>query len=213
VVPVCTQILADTLTPVSLLARFYEGKGPIFLLESVEGGERWARYSFLGFSAHLIVRVFADRVDIEEAGRLRRIPHGGKPFQVLRELLAPYRPADVFGLPRFWGGLVGHLNYEMVSFLEAIPHRWPADKPLACFMVPETVLIFDNARHTLLLAALTFPNGDPERDWSTCWRQSPPLCRAGPLPPTAGRTSPRRCPRRSSVPGWPPSRTTSAPAT
>jgi anthranilate synthase component I len=61
---------------------------------------------------------------------------------------------------------VGHLNYEMVSFIEAIPHRWPADKPLACFMVPETVLIFDNARHTLLLAALTFPNGSPERDWA-----------------------------------------------
>jgi anthranilate synthase component I len=166
VVPVCTQILADTLTPVSLLGRFYEGKGPIFLLESVEGGERWARYSFLGFSAHLMVRVFADRVEVEEAGHLRSIPHQGKPFQVLRELLAPYRPADVFGLPRFWGGLVGHLNYEMVSFIEAIPHQWPADKALACFMVPETVLIFDNARHTLLLAALTFPNGDPEQDWA-----------------------------------------------
>jgi anthranilate synthase component 1 len=130
VVPVCAQILADTLTPVSLLGRFYEGRGPIFLLESVEGGERWARYSFL------------------------------------REFLAPYRPADVFGLPRFWGGLVGHLNYEMVAFIEDIPHRWPPDRPLACFMVPETVLIFDNARHTLLIVALTFPAGDPERDWA-----------------------------------------------
>jgi anthranilate synthase component I len=166
VVPVCTQILADTLTPVSLLGRFYEGQGPIFLLESVEGGERWARYSFLGFSAHRMVRVFADRVDIEGGGQVRRIPHGGNPFQALREFLAPYRPADVFGLPRFWGGLVGHLNYEMVAFIENIPHRWPADKPLACFMVPETVLIFDNARHTLLVAALTFPDGDPERDWA-----------------------------------------------
>ena len=166
VVPVCTQVLADTLTPVSLLGRFYEGRGPVFLFESVEGGERWARYSFLGFSAHMLVRVFADAVEIEQAGSARRVPHRGNPFQVLRELLAPYRPADVFGLPRFWGGLVGHLNYEMVSFIEAIPHDWPADKPLACFMVPETVLIFDNSRHTLIVAALTFPNGDPERDWA-----------------------------------------------
>jgi anthranilate synthase component 1 len=165
VVPVCTQILADTLTPVSLLGRFYEGQGPIFLLESVEGGERWARYSFLGFSAHRMVRVFADRVDIEGGGRTESIAHGGNPFQVLREFMAPFRPADVFGLPRFWGGLVGHLNYEMVAFIESIPHRWPADRPLACFMVPETVLIFDNARHILLIAALTFPEGDPERDW------------------------------------------------
>ena len=165
VVPVCTQILADTLTPVSLLGRFYERKGPIFLLESVEGGERWGRYSFLGFSSQMTVRVFADRVDIEEGTEIRRIAHDGNPFRVLRDILAPYRPADVFGLPRFWGGLVGHLNYEMVSFVEAIPNRWPAGKPLACFMVPKEVLIFDNTRHTLMLVALTFPNGHPEKDW------------------------------------------------
>ena len=110
VVPVCVQILADTHTPVSLFGRFYEDKGPIFFFESVEGGERWGRYSFLGFSSHLIARVFADRVDVEQNGVIRRIPHGGKPFQVLKALLAPFRPADLFNLPRFWGGLVGHLN-------------------------------------------------------------------------------------------------------
>ncbi len=165
VVPVCLQILADTLTPVSLLGRFYEGKGPIFLLESVEGGERWGRYSFLGFSSQMTVRVFADRVDIQQDAEIRQLPHGGNPFQVLRDILAPYRPADVFGLPRFWGGLVGHLNYEMVSFVEAVPHRWPADKPLACFIVPKEVLIFDNTRHTLMLVALTFPGANPERAW------------------------------------------------
>jgi anthranilate synthase component 1 len=113
----------------------------------------------------MTVRVFADRVDIEEGTEIRRIAHGGNPFRVLRDILAPYRPADVFGLPRFWGGLVGHLNYEMVSFVEAIPNRWPVGKPLACFMVPKEVLIFDNTRHTLMLVALTFPSGHPEKDW------------------------------------------------
>jgi anthranilate synthase component I len=166
VVPVCTQILADTLTPVSLLGRFYENKGPIFLFESVEGGERWGRYSFLGFSAQMIVRVFAGYVEIEEGTGIRRFLHGGDPFQALRDILAPYRPADVFGLPRFWGGLVGHLNYEMVSFIEAVPSRWPQEKALTCFMLPKEVLIFDNARHTLLLVALTFPEGNPESDWA-----------------------------------------------
>jgi anthranilate synthase component 1 len=186
VVPVCARILADTLTPVSLLGRFYEGQGPIFLLESVEGGERWARYSFLGFSAHRMVRVFADRLDIEGGGERRSLPHGGNPFQALREFMAPYRPADVFGLPRFWGGLVGHLNYEMVSFLEAIPHCWPADQPLACFMVPETVLIFDNARHTLLITALTFPDGDPAHDWTEAGQRLERVLEkiAAPLPRT-----------------------------
>jgi anthranilate/para-aminobenzoate synthase component I len=106
VVPVCAQIIADTLTPVSLLGRFYEGKGPIFLLESVEGGERWARYSFLGFSAHLIVRVFADRVDIEEAGplsagrRLRPAPvlgRAGRAAQLRDGVLYRDHPAPLAG--------------------------------------------------------------------------------------------------------------------
>ncbi len=166
VVPVCAQILADTHTPVSLFGRFYENKGPIFFLESAEGGERWGRYSFLGFSSHLIARVYADRLEVEQGGAVRQVAHGGNPFQALKELLAPYRPADLFNLPRFWGGLVGHLNYEMVSFLEAIPHRWPEDKPLACFMIPGEVLIFDNARHTLLLVAITFPKQDPAAAWA-----------------------------------------------
>ncbi len=165
VVPVCLQVLADTWTPVSLLGRFYDGRGPGFLLESVEGGERWGRYSFLGLGSHAIVRVFADRVEIERNGSLARTAHGGDPFRVLRAFLAPYRPADLFGLPRFWGGLVGYLNYEMVSFLEAIPHRWPQERPLAGFVIPETVLIFDNARHSLLLVALTFPGEHPEENW------------------------------------------------
>ncbi len=165
VVPVCLQILADTWTPVSLLGRFDDGREPVFLLESVEGGERWGRYSFLGFGRHAILRVFADRVEIERGQTLERIAHAGDPFRVLRAFLAPYRPADLFGLPRFWGGMVGHLNYETVSFLEAVPHRHPADRPLARFVVPETVLIFDNARHSLLLVALTYPGEFPEEDW------------------------------------------------
>jgi len=166
VVPVCIKVLADMLTPVSLLERFYEGRGPIFLFESVEGGERWARYSFLGFSAHALVKVFVDSVEIEESGNLRSIPHSGNPLKVLREFLTPYRSPEISDLPRFWGGLVGHLNYEMASFIEAVPHRWPSEQPLACFMIPENVLIFDNIRHSLTLTVLTFPKGNPVAEWA-----------------------------------------------
>nr|MDJ0666147.1 anthranilate synthase component I family protein [Desulfobacterales bacterium] len=60
-----------------------------------------------------------------------------------------YQPAVVPDLPRFWGGMVGYLTYESVSFIEAIPHQWPADKPLAHFVVPDELIIFDNVRHTL----------------------------------------------------------------
>jgi anthranilate synthase component 1 len=156
VIPVCSEILADTETPVSMLGRFYRQNADLFLFESVEGGERWGRYSFMGTSARCHVRVFTDVVTVQENGREERIPHEGQPLKVLKSLMAAYRPAVIPELPRFWGGLVGYMTYEAVSFLEAIPHRWPADKALAHFVIPDELLIFDNVSHTLTLVALTF---------------------------------------------------------
>jgi len=155
VIPVCREILADTETPVSLLKKFYD-KGPVFLFESVEGGERWGRYSFLGTSARCHVRVFPKTVEVEKNGARDSIAHDGAPLAVLKEVMSRYHPAEIPGLPRFWGGLVGYLTYEMVSFFEAIPSRLPGDKPLAHFIIPDELLIFDNIRNTLLLVAITF---------------------------------------------------------
>ena len=81
VIPVCMDILADTETPLSALAKVYSGKGPVFLLESVEGGERWGRYSFLGASAQSNIRVYRDKVEVENDG-----PASGNP--------SPWRPAS-----------------------------------------------------------------------------------------------------------------------
>ena len=156
VVPLCLEVLADTETPVSMLGKFYRQNGDLFLFESVEGGERWGRYSFMGTSARSHIRVFRDAVVIREQGHEERIAHEGRPLAVLQTLMAAYRPAGIPGLPRFWGGLVGYLTYEAVSFLEAIPHRWPPDKALAHFIIPDQILIFDNVRHTLMLVVLTF---------------------------------------------------------
>ena len=156
VVPVCAEILADTQTPVSLLRAFYQEQGPIFLFESVEGGERWGRYSFLGTAARTHIRVFRDEVVTLEDGESRRIAHHGDPLAVLKELMAGYRPAEMSELPRFWGGMVGYLTYEMVSFFENIPNQFPAEKPLAHFIVPSELLVFDNIRHTLLVIAPAF---------------------------------------------------------
>ncbi|MEW6077506.1 MAG: anthranilate synthase component I family protein [Thermodesulfobacteriota bacterium] len=156
VVPICAEILADTETPVSLLKKFYKTSGPVFLFESAEGGERWGRYSFLGTSARVRVRVFRQRVEVEEHGRTDVLPHDGRPLPVLRSVMARYRPAAVPELPRFWGGLVGYFTYETVSFFEAIANRWPEDKPLADFMIPEELIIFDNIRHTLVALVIAF---------------------------------------------------------
>ncbi len=164
VVPVCAEILADTETPVSLLRKLYADQGPVFLFESVEGGERWGRYSFLGGSARSHIRVFRDVVEVAENGTVERLDHAGDPLSVLRYLMGRYRPAPAPELPRFWGGLVGYLTYEMVSFFEAIPSRLPEDTPVASFMVPDELIIFDNIRNTLMAVAIAFPESAAEAD-------------------------------------------------
>ncbi|MGD9097984.1 MAG: anthranilate synthase component I family protein [Desulfobacterales bacterium] len=156
VLPVACEILADTETPVSLLGKFYRWQSDLFLFESVEGGERWGRYSFLGTSARSHIRVFPDVVAIRENDREEHIAHDGHPFQVLKARMQPHRPASVAGLPRFWGGMVGYLTYESVSFIEAIPHQWPPEKPLAHFIVPDELIIFDNVRHTLTALIIVY---------------------------------------------------------
>jgi anthranilate synthase component 1 len=156
VIPVCAEILADTDTPVGLLGKFYQGRGPVFLLESVEGGERWGRYSFLGTAVRCQLRVFDRVVRIEENGRHTEIAHHGDPLSVLRARMAAYRPARLDLLPRFWGGMVGYLTYEMVSFFESIENRLPEDQPLAHFVIPEALVIFDNLRHTLQCVVTAF---------------------------------------------------------
>jgi anthranilate synthase component 1 len=162
VIPVGATILADTETPVSLLAKLNGDDGPLFLLESVEGGERWGRYSFLGIAARLTVRVLRQEVEIVERGRVRRLAHQGDPFTLLRRLMARFRPACIAGLPRFWGGLVGYWSYEAASFIEAVPNRLPAQSPLAAFVMPENLLIFDNIGHSLQVLAIAVVK-DPSR--------------------------------------------------
>ncbi|MBW2193062.1 MAG: chorismate-binding protein [Deltaproteobacteria bacterium] len=156
VIPVCVEMLADTETPVSLLRKICQNKGPVFLFESVEGGERWGRYSFLGVSARIHVKVYPQFVEVIENSTRKQIPHNGDPLSVLRSLMEQYQPAQVSGLPRFWGGLVGYFTYEMVSFFESIPNLLPKNKPLAHFIIPDQLIIFDNIRHTLLGVVISF---------------------------------------------------------
>ena len=164
VIPVCVEILADTKTPVSLLKKVYKNNGSAFLFESVEGGERWGRYSFLGVSARTHIRVFPQFVEVRENSNSKQIPHHGNPLSVLKTIMSKYRPAQMTGLPRFWGGMVGYLTYEMVSFFESIPNLLPENKPLAHFIIPDELLIFDNIRHTLLGVVISFIDNKDDTD-------------------------------------------------
>ena len=164
IVPVCTEILADTDTPVSLLRKFQGNGKPIFLLESVEGGEKWGRFSFLGISARCHLRVYQDTVLIQENGDRRQVKHHNDPLEILKGYMDQFRTPVMADLPRFWGGLVGYLTYEMVSFFEAIPIHPAADEALAHFILPDELIIFDNIRQTLICLVLGFVDDDKHPD-------------------------------------------------
>ena len=149
VIPVCTRILADTETPVSILKKFFKRDRECFLLESVEGGERWARYSFMGVSAYGSIRVFSDHVRIETMDETRSMAHDNQPLDLIRSYSASFKPALIPELPRFWTGLTGYFAYEMVSFFENIPVSLPPDIPFAHFIIPDEMIIFDNMKQTL----------------------------------------------------------------
>ncbi len=154
-VPVLREILADLDTPLSLFRKLDDGK-TAFLLESVEGGEKWARYSFLGVGARATFRARGNRVEWSESGRTESLTTAGDPLEVLRERLKAFAAVapDFAGLPRFLGGAVGMIAYDWVRFVEAIPDSNPdrVGLPDAFFVLPEYVVVYDNVRHTALIA-------------------------------------------------------------
>ena len=154
-IPVYREILADEETPVTALLKIRK-RPYAFLLESVEGGEKWGRYTFLGADPLAVVRVKPEEVEVRSNGHLMQIRHGGDPLAVLKELLARYRPVTVDGLPRFSGGAVGFFSYDMVRYFEKRLAKSPhaeGGMDAAVFMVTDTLIIFDNIRHTIKVVA------------------------------------------------------------
>ncbi len=152
--PVFAELPADLDTPLSAYLRLRPGPYS-FLLESVEGGEVWARYSFLGTDPLMVLTAKDGKISLQRgAGRPQRLPDGD-PLEALRRLLAEFKPVAVPGLPRFQGGAVGYLAYDMVRHMERLPRRAKDDLglPDTVFMFSDTLLVFDNLRHRLLVIA------------------------------------------------------------
>ncbi len=153
-VPVVREILADLDTPLSIFHRLDDGRTS-FLLESVEGGEKWARYSFIGAGSRAIFRARGRDVEWVEHGETTRSRVDGDPLEVLRDYLASITAVLPAGeeLPRFIGGAVGMVGYDWVRFVEKLPDDNP-DKiglPDLWFSLPETVVVYDNVRHHALI--------------------------------------------------------------
>jgi len=160
-IPLYREILADIETPVSVFAKLRD-QSYAFLLESVEGGEKWGRYTFLGTNPRLIFRVKGPEIEIEEQGNKSRFAHQGDPLRFLREILQRYTPVTVEGLPRFYGGAVGYLGYEMVNYFERLPASAEDDLHTdeAVFLVTDTLILFDRVRHTIKVVACVHLDGE-----------------------------------------------------
>lgn len=146
-VPIQRELMADMLTPVSAYARLCPQGGPGFLLESVEGGERLARYSFIGYTPQPITLGAGDPLDVL-AG------------------IAAQRPSPAAGLPRFIGGAVGYLGYEVARHFESLPAAAGLAPPLpeCMFLLAENLAVFDHVTQRLKLVTLHRPGSEPVDD-------------------------------------------------
>src|SRR4051812_48224254 len=155
------EVLADTDTPVSAYAKL--GRGPYsFLLESVVGGEKWASYSFVGVRPRAVIRARGEIIEVLTPGagatadfQVTERTKSKDPLRFLDEYLLELAPAVPPGLPRFFGGAVGWLGYDVVRSIENIPSLEPDDLglPELCFAITDTVVIFDNLRGTIKVVA------------------------------------------------------------
>jgi anthranilate synthase component I len=161
-VAIFREILADMETPVSAYLKVADG--PSFLLESVTGGENLSRYSFIGPAPHAMLKLEADGTARLSDTFGERALSFDDPLVLIDELVAgeEYLPAD--GLPRFAGGAVGYLSYEMVRFFERLPlpANDPLQMPLGHLMIADTLLVFDHLRRTIKVLTHVRLDGDLE---------------------------------------------------
>jgi anthranilate synthase component I len=149
-IPVYREILADMETPVSAFQKIDDGRHS-FLLESVEGGEKWGRYSFLGSRPSVVVRSFDRKVEIIRKGDVEMHLFDRDPLESIKKILSAYKPVPDPALPRFYGGAVGYMGYDVVRFFEELPDRDKSglDLPDIFFMLTDTLVIFDNITHMI----------------------------------------------------------------
>ncbi len=163
-VTVVRELPADLETPTSVYLKL-RGQGPSFLLESVEGGERIARYSFIGVKPRAQYILRGNEIRILEGASERVVPleEGVDPTYFLQEEMRRFEAMRQAGMPRFIGGLVGYLGYEAVRHFEPTlkPGMKTATAPDGMYLLADTVVAFDHARRSLSLIANVL-DGDVE---------------------------------------------------
>ena len=178
-VPVCRDIQADLETPVSAYLKIARGNYS-FLLESVEGGERMARYSFIGTEPLLVLRT-GDENPVD-------------PLNLAEEELARLHPVSIAGLPRFHGGMVGYLSYEVARYFERLPCPGPDPQglPESILMLADTLLVFDHVTHKIKVVSHAHLDGDVDKAYQEATRKIDDLVNRleQPMPSEAPKNAP-----------------------
>jgi anthranilate synthase component I len=151
IIPISKTIPSDLLTPVSAYLKLREQHIYSFLLESIDGAEQVARYSFLGVNPHLVLRVRNGVVEFHHEGQTQTQP--GTLFDTLREYLQQFRPVKIPGLPPFTGGAVGYLTYDTVSWFERVQLQKTAYPAVddAVVMFFSSLLAFDHVKQQIVI--------------------------------------------------------------
>lgn len=161
-IPVYKEILADLDTPVSAYMKISGGEYS-FLLESIEGGEKWARYCILGCDPSVVVSTKGRTLTVIKSGKREESEiQSGSPLSAVKEILSRYQPVSSDGLPRFSGGAVGFVSYDMVRFFEELPEETidDLDVPDSQFVITDTLLVFDNVSQTIKIVSNAFVEGN-----------------------------------------------------
>jgi anthranilate synthase component 1 len=163
-IPLYRETLGDIETPVSAFLKLK--KTPSFLLESVTGGEKWARYSFIGIEPSMVIKCKGKKTEVISKNSEVKIQTGEDPLNVIKNTLSGFKPVTTRELPRFSGGLVGYLGYDVVKFFERVPDspKPEIDMPDIFLMFADTVVIFDNLKQTIKVVHNTYTEGKDIKD-------------------------------------------------
>jgi len=162
-IPVYQEILADLDTPLSAYLKVAQGPYS-YLLESVQGGEKWGRYSMIGLPCRRVLKVYGEQVQILENGEVVETHDVEDPLDFIADYQAQFKVATVEGLPKFDGGLVGYFGYDVVRYVEKrLKDSCPPDEignPDILLMQSEEVMVFDNLSGKLFFIVLADPSDD-----------------------------------------------------
>jgi len=178
-VPVYLDLTADCETPLGAYSKI-RADGPAFLFESIVGGERISRYSFLGANPRKVFRVFEDEVTVtHKDGRCETYPTPADPLKIIEAEMAQYQPVKTPGMPPFNGGAVGYVGHEYIHYVEPSIHK-PADNPLQLpilyYMITDSVLIFDHVRQVLRVCVNARIDDDPEAAYDQACQEIHKIC-------------------------------------